>query len=106
MLRESTIRSGRSHSLPARTADSYVADIAAERVATTISVAPASAAHSYAWRNRIGEGRDVVTGCQSARASATRRAWTSSVSSKGWPATMTWTGTMPTPYSAAQPAGR
>ena len=104
--RESTTVTGRSHSLAASSADSYVADIAADRVATTISVAPASSARAYACRKRIGEGRDVVTGCQSRRASATRCACASSVSSKDWPATMTCTGTMSMPSSAAHPAGR
>jgi hypothetical protein len=62
---------GMVHSRAARSADSYVADIDEERVATTISVAPATWAARKAWRNLSGDGREVETGCIDVSALAT-----------------------------------
>ena len=74
ILRLSITRTGIVHSFAASNADSYVADIAAESVATTIEVAPASWAARKHSKKRSGEGRDVVTGRHCSSASTTRAA--------------------------------
>ena len=68
-------------------------DTSADRCTDTTPVAPAAAAASYAAANVSGAGRDVETGSNERKASATMRCEASGPSSSVWAPTTTCRGT-------------